>query len=197
MGSKIASLYSRFTRVLAAIVGFFCAFLAVNLLMTGTPSAVGHFLPGLLLVAWLVYMAMWRPALLVFTKGVRVNNILRDHVVPYTALKGVSVLASVSVTTDVGRIPSWGAPGTGKRGPALGKGFDTSATSGASAMPQTQAIIEKAWEAWEDAEAQAAHTASESALTSCTTPAVTSCWNVANIVVLAVLLVATVIGFFL
>lgn len=139
------SVHSAPTRVLAAVVLAICAALAVNLVMAGTPDSIWHFLPWLLFVAWGVYVLLWRPRLLVRTDGLTVNNLLRDHDIPFSELAALRVVQSVSFDTTSGRIASWGAPGAGKLGPRrAGTG-----PAGLTALPHTQTVIQNAWDAWE------------------------------------------------
>lgn len=139
--------YSRPTRTLAVVAGAICALLAVNLVMTGTAEAIWKFLPWLLLIAWAVFVLLWRPRLLVHADGLTVHNLLRDHDIPFSALTALRVVHTVSLDTTAGRIASWGAPGAGKLGPRR----LSEANGGPSAftLPTTQATIEYAWDAWE------------------------------------------------
>ncbi|RAN70796.1 hypothetical protein B5P43_34720 [Bacillus sp. SRB_336] len=148
------SLYSTGTRVLASVAWAFCAFFALNLLLTGTAASVWHFLPSLVLAAWAVFLLLWRPRLMVGADGLTVVNILRSHRIPFGALKAVRVAQSVSLDTTSKRIPSWGAPGSGRLGPRLG-----GRPGGSNRLPataHTQAAIEAAWNAWEQAEKDSA-----------------------------------------
>ncbi len=163
------------TRVLAVAAWAFCAFFALNLVLTGTAGAVWHFLPPLMLVSWAVHLLLWRPRLLVGTGGLTVVNILREHHVPFAALKAVRVGQSVSLDTTAGRIASWGAPGAGRLGPRPGGGPQPAGRVPGPA--RTQAAIDSAWNAWELA-------AREKAATSL---GVTSRWNVPAVVVTVML----------
>lgn len=156
------SVYSTGTRVLAAAAWTFCAFFAVNLMLTGTTGTIWHFLPSLLLVAWGIYLLLWRPRLVVLAEGVAVVNILRVHRIPFGALRNLRVAQNVSLDTTAGRIASWGAPGAGRLGPGLGQGNSGHAaraggrSSAAGAprnvqLPHSQTSIESAWNAWEQA----------------------------------------------
>lgn len=174
------SVYSTPTRVLAVAAWAFCAFFAVNLLLTGTAASIWHFLPWLLLVAWALYVLLWQPKVDVGADGLTVVNILRVHRIPFGALKAVRVTQNVSFDTTAGRIPSWGAPGAGKLGPKSG-----------SSMPATKTSIEGAWEAWERAESDAGKPAP--ALVG-DADVVTSRWNVPAAVVGLVLAVLAVVG---
>ncbi|ALV44365.1 hypothetical protein MB46_01365 [Arthrobacter alpinus] len=138
------SVYSTPTRILAVVAVVICGALSVNLVLTGTPSSIWEFLPWLLFVAWGIYVLLWRPCLLIRTDGVFIRNILRDHEIPFSALKAMRVIQNVSFDTTAGRIPSWGAPGAGKLGPKLSAG-----SGGLPLLPPTQAAVQSAWDAWE------------------------------------------------
>ncbi|MDO5751976.1 hypothetical protein [Arthrobacter sp.] len=141
------SVYSTPTRVLAAIAWGFCAFLALNLILTGTPASIWHFLPWLLLTAWGIHVLLWRPRLLIRSDGLAVSNILRDHKIPFGDLIAMRVLQTVSFDTTAGRIASWGAPGSGKLGPKMRT--DARGARTAASLPYTQTLIQTAWDAWE------------------------------------------------
>lgn len=135
------------TRVLGAVALAFCAFFAVNLLLTGTPASIWHFLPWVLLAAWGVYVLLWRPRLLIHATGLSIRNILRDHEIPFSELTALRVMQNVSFDTTAGRIPSWGAPGSGKLGPKMLTGTGGARTM--AALPHTQTAVQTAWDAWE------------------------------------------------
>jgi len=147
------TLFSAFSRVLAVIAGLICAFFAVNLFLTGTPATIWHFLPWLLLVAWVLYLVQWRPRLVITADSLVVVNFLREHHIPYPALKSVRVGQGVVLETTAGRIASWGAPGPRKQGPRMGNSQqpDNPALHPQPA-PGTQQRIDAAWDAWERAQ---------------------------------------------
>ncbi|MGA7206295.1 MAG: PH domain-containing protein [Specibacter sp.] len=174
------SVYSTPTRGLAVAAWVFCAFFAVNLLLTGTAVSVWHFLPWLLLVAWALYVLLWQPKVALDREGLTVVNILRVHRIPFGALKAVRVTQTVSFDTTAGRIPSWGAPGAGKLGPKSG-----------ISMPATKTIIEGAWEAWERAGSDAG---SPTPAPAGDPDTVTRSWNVPAAVVGLVLAVLAVVS---
>ncbi len=144
--SRSVSVHSTPTRVLGAAAFAFCAFFSVNLLMTGTPASIWRFLPWLLLAGWGIVALLWRPRLLVRANGLSVRNILRDHEIPFSELTALRVMQNVSFETTAGRIPSWGAPGTGKLGPKMRTGPGGIRTL--AALPRTQAEVQAAWDAW-------------------------------------------------
>lgn len=188
------SLYSTGTRVLASAAWAFCAFFALNLLLTGTAASVWHFLPSLALAAWAVFLLLWRPRLMVGADGLTVVNILRSHRIPFGALQAVRVAQSVSLDTTAKRIPSWGAPGVGRLGPRLG-----GRPGGSNRLPataHTQAAIEAAWNAWERAEKDGAEKDSAAGVASAGDAAqtVATRWDVGNGVVSLVLLAVVAVS---
>lgn len=152
------SVHSTPTRVLAGVVLAICAALAINLVMAGTPTSIWHFLPWLLFVAWGIFVLLWRPRLLVRTDGLTVNNLLRDHEIPFSELTALRVVQSVSFDTTAGRISSWGAPGTGKLGPRRG----STGPAGLPTLPHTQTVIQNAWDVWERKQSRGMHDAGTS-----------------------------------
>ncbi|WP_205787225.1 PH domain-containing protein [Specibacter cremeus] len=156
-----------------------CAFFAVNLLWTGTWTSIRTFLPWLLFAAWVLYVLLWRPCIVVDDDGVRVRNLLRDHAIPFDALVAVRVGQTVSLDTTAGRIPAWGAPGAGKLGPRVGA---RGATGETVRGDDTQGVINRAWDAW-DAAREAGSRAAEPGRT------VRSRWNVPVAVVGLVLVI--------
>ncbi|MDQ0278239.1 hypothetical protein QO003_002542 [Arthrobacter silviterrae] len=201
MGPVAASLHSTPTRALAVVAWLFCAFFALNLLMTGTPAGIWHFLPWLLLVAWALFVLLWRPRLEVRQGGLAVVNLLREHTVPFGALRAVRVAQNVSLDTASGRIVSWGAPGAGKLGPKMLTGTGGARTM--ASLPCTQAAVEAAWDAWERAQADGKHLGkhdggASSAGGSASQPgpeqSVTRRWNVPVAVVGVLLLLLSLAG---
>jgi len=170
---------------LAVIGWLLCGFFIVNLLLTGTPGVVLQFLPWLLLVAWGLYVLLWRPRLVIRADRLDVANLFRDHVIPFEDLLAVRVLQSVSFDTTAGRIPSWGAPGAGKLGPRMG----SSAASGrVMLVPATQERIERSLQAWETARTD---DGGQGAASAGPARGVSSRWNVPIAVVSVLLLLWT------
>lgn len=140
------SLYSRPTRALAVVAWAICIFLSVNLVLAGTASDMWKFLPWMLFIAWGLYVLLWRPQLVVRPGGLSVRNLLRDHEIPFSQLKALRVVQSVSFDTTAGRIASWGAPGASKLGRKLPS--DTGALD-IESEPATKTAVQAAWDAWE------------------------------------------------
>ena len=180
--SRTVSVHSTPTRVLGAAALAFCAFFAVNLLMTGTPASIWRFLPWLLLAGWGIVALLWRPRLLVRANGLSVRNILRDHDIPFSELTALRVMQNVSFDTTAGRIASWGAPGTGKLGPRMRTG--PGGTRTLAAPPHTQTAVQTAWDVWERGPASQPGSASQSG----SAAGVASSWNAPTAVVGVLLL---------
>ncbi|GAA4655871.1 PH domain-containing protein [Arthrobacter cryoconiti] len=194
-GHGSLSLYSIPTRALAVTAWVFCAFFASNLLLTGTAAAIWHFLPSLLVAAWALYVLLWRPRLLVTNDGLTVVNILREHRIPFSALKSIRVGQNVALETTDGRIGSWGAPSAGKLGPRREAG--SRGIPGTPALSPTQAGIQRAWDAWEQREGdtlkpELTGVSGDGSAVAGLTFAVESRWSVAVAVVSLVLLLLCV-----
>ncbi|MHA7305214.1 PH domain-containing protein [Arthrobacter sp. TMN-49] len=146
-------MYSTPTRLLAVIAWAFCLFFAVNLILTGTGTSIWHFLPWLLIVAWGLFLFLWRPRLEIGPEGLTVVNILREHTIPFAALTAFRVAQNVSFDTTAGRIASWGAPGAGKLGPRIGSAPRKSSESPGGrtsiTIPVAQEQIQSTWDVWE------------------------------------------------
>ena len=186
---RTASVYSTPTRVLAAVGLAICAALAVNLIVTGTPGSIWHFLPWLLLVAWGIFLLLWRPCLLVSPDGLTVRNILREHTIPFSELISLRVIHTVMLDTSAGRISSWGAPGAGKIGPRLAR----TGPANLPALPHSQSVIQNQWDLWERSHSLMMHDAETSSQPAHPSK-VTSRWNVTAVVVGVLLLVLGVIS---
>lgn len=189
------SVYSTPTRVLGAVVLAICAALALNLIMAGTPSSIWHFLPWLLFVAWGMFVLLWRPCLLVRPDGLTVRNILREHTIPFSELRSLRVIHTLTLDTTAGRITSWGAPGAGKTGPQ----FARTGAAKLPSLPRTQSIIQTQWDVWERNNSLMMHDAETSSqLSTASQPGqlgkVSSRWNVLIVVVGVFLLVLGVIS---
>ena len=181
-----AVLRSVMSGVLAVLGWLLCGFFIVNLLLTGTPGTILRFLPWLLLVAWGLYVLLWRPRLVINADRLDVANVFRDHVIPFEDLRAVRVLQTVSFDTTAGRIPSWGAPGAGKLGPRMG----SSAASGrVMQIPATRERIERSLQAWETARTD---DVGQGAAGAGVPHGVSSRWNVPIVVVSVLLLLWTV-----
>lgn len=138
--------HSRPTRALAVVAWAICAFLAVNLVFAGTAAQMWKFLPWMLFIAWGLHVLLWRPQLLVRPGGLSVRNLLRDHEIPFSQLKALRVVQSVSFDTTAGRIASWGAPGASKLGRKLPP---SPGAPNIVSDPATKTAVQTAWDAWE------------------------------------------------
>lgn len=184
------SVYSTGTRVLATAAWAFCAFFALNLVLTGTAGAAWRFLPPLLLAGWAIHLLLWRPRLLVDASGLTVVNILRKHRIPFAALKAVRVAQVVYLDTTAGRIASWGAPGAGRLGSRPGARPGSSGP--VHVTPHTQAAVDAAWNAWEQSALDRKYVAGAPSAGEATGTVATR-WDVGAGVVSIVLLVFVVV----
>lgn len=198
---RTVTVYSAPTRVLAAVAWAFCAFFAVNLLFTGSPLSIWHFMPWLFFVAWGIFILLWRPQLLIHPEGLSIRNLLRDHEVPFSELTALRVMQTVSFDTSAGRISSWGAPGAGKLGPKMLTG--TGGVRTMASLPHTQAMVQAAWDSWEQSHTSlqqydaGTSVPDHSGYQPGAQPKVTSKWNVpaavAGVIVLILAILSTLI----
>ena len=98
-----------------------CAALSLAwLLVTGDPSGAVRAAPWLVLLSWFVYVSQWRPCLRIDGSGFDVINGLRDHKIPFGAVKDIEVRYTTAIWTAGKKYVSWGAPTPPS---ALGPGF--------------------------------------------------------------------------
>ena len=101
---------SSMARALAALT------VAICLLVLGTLAArrdvgdVLRFAPALALAAWLVWLANWRPRVVVDDDGVTLHNIFRTVHVPWSAVVEVHSRYGLRVDTPYGSYSAWAVP---------------------------------------------------------------------------------------
>jgi hypothetical protein len=106
--------------IITIIVWVFIAFLLGDALFRGAWDTVGRFGPPLLLVGWLAFIVLWRPALIVGRDQVDVREILRTTTVPFSRIHDIRLTAIVTIeaaSTDgtTNTIRPWNAPGMPRR----------------------------------------------------------------------------------
>lgn len=122
-----------------AVIWVFCAFVLVDAIVEGT--AVYAIRVGLLMaaVAFIVFVTLAKPALMVNNEGLTVVNVARTHRIPFGALIDVRVggLTNLVARTPQGerKITSWNAPGV-KRSPTNGES-------------EVERLIRNRWESWQ------------------------------------------------
>ena len=98
------------SKPVATLVWIVCAVPVVWFGARSDWEPLGISAPWLLLVAWTVYILLWRPRLLIRPDGLTVVNGLRTHWIPFSAMEDVNVAHSVSIRAGGRKIISWGAP---------------------------------------------------------------------------------------
>lgn len=148
--------------VICILVWALLAGLAVEALFSA--GLVGLFLvPGLALVAALIWAVLWAPRLELLNEGVRVRNLLHNYSLPFARIEQVRLGAMVSFEVDdLGgrprRVNAWNAPGIGRDNPLRGTtGPRTDslhpAPSGASLRTDTRRRLSRAERMRRDQEA--------------------------------------------
>ena len=101
--------------VITIIVWAFLALLIGDALMRGAWETVGRFGPALLLIGWIAFTVLWRPALAVGYEAVEVSELVRTTTVPFARIRDIR-LGSKRGAVDLGVL------GTGpRRGPVPGR----------------------------------------------------------------------------
>lgn len=126
-------------RPIAAGVWICAAGSLVWLLIAGEQGAALRAAPWLALLSWFVYASQWRPCLRVNGTGFEVINGLRDHRIPFGAVKDVEVRYTTAIWVGDKKYVSWGAPTPPS---ALSSGFQHGANLGSSftALPVNERI---------------------------------------------------------
>lgn len=106
--------------IITVIVWAFLAFLLGDALLRGAWDTVGRFGPGLVLIGWIAFIVLWRPALVVGTDEVEVREILRTTTVPFTRIRDIRLGSVVTIETASAEgvertIRPWNAPGMPRR----------------------------------------------------------------------------------
>lgn len=106
--------------IIPLIVWAFLALLLGDAIARGAWDTVGSFLPPLALIGWLVFILLWRPALIVESDHVVIREILRTTTVPFSDITDIRLS---TVVTIMARTPTggghtyrpWNAPGMPRR----------------------------------------------------------------------------------
>ncbi|WP_062243776.1 PH domain-containing protein [Brevibacterium epidermidis] len=106
--------------IITVIVWAFLAFLLGDALLRGAWDTVGRFGPALLLIGWVAFAVLWRPALVVGTDEVEVREILRTISVPFTRIRDIRLGSVVTIEASspdgaTRTIRPWNAPGMPRR----------------------------------------------------------------------------------
>ncbi|SMX71164.1 hypothetical protein [Brevibacterium antiquum] len=106
--------------IITIIVWAFLALLLTDAIMRGSWDTVGTFLPPLALVGWLVFILLWRPAVIVGSEQVVIREILRTTTVPFSNITDIrlSTVVSIMAIAPNGAARTyrpWNAPGMPRR----------------------------------------------------------------------------------
>lgn len=106
--------------IITIIVWAFLALLLTDAIMRGSWDTVGTFLPPLALVGWLVFILLWRPAVIVGSEQVVIREILRTTTVPFANITDIrlSTIVSIMAIAPNGAERTyrpWNAPGMPRR----------------------------------------------------------------------------------
>ncbi len=122
---------------------------------------LAHSLAPLAFISLLVYVTLWRPAVAVDDRAVRLENTLRRIVVPYPQLLEIDTRWALTLHTTAGRYVAWAAPASGRRHTSLPShsarhgleaGADPAGGVRSSAVPDTDSgaaalAVRTRWEA--------------------------------------------------
>jgi hypothetical protein len=169
--SRPLVLRAKNTMLVPIAIWAFCFGAVADAVIEGSASFIVHVVVLMAGIAFLAWMALASPCLVVQVDGLRVVNPLRVHWMPYAALgevrvRGLTTLTARTSTDEVRSVTSWNAPGQPRT-----HTLDT---------PSVAELIERSRSAWEH-RAGAGETAGM----------VTS-WRLREIAVLAVLVVANI-----
>ncbi|WP_209323370.1 hypothetical protein [Brevibacterium renqingii] len=106
--------------IITIVVWVFLAALLGDALVRGAWDTIGRFGPSLLLIGWIAFLVLWRPALIVGREQVAVRELLRTTTVPFTRigdirLGSVVTIEAASANGTVQTIRPWNAPGMPRR----------------------------------------------------------------------------------
>ena len=179
--------------IITVIVWAFLAFLLGDALLRGAWETVGRFGPGLVLIGWVAFAVLWRPALVVGTDEVEVQEILRTTSVPFARIRDVRLGSVVTIETASAdgatrTIRPWNAPGMPRRK------IDSGLTGGTRPESQDNHPAFELLRRWEQTQADAPGTAVRNG-PSAGAEDVCTRWSLGVIGVTLVLVLLVAIGF--
>ena len=71
-------------------------------------------LPGMALIAISSLLLFWFPRVEVSEECVKIVNVFREHNISWGAIKLIDTRWALAITTDKGKITAWGAPAPGR-----------------------------------------------------------------------------------
>lgn len=106
--------------IITIIVWTFLALLLIDAIVRGSWDTVAAFFPPLALVGWLVFVLLWRPAVIVGSDHVVIREILRTTTVPFSnitdiRLSTVVAIMAIAPTGATRTYRPWNAPGMPRR----------------------------------------------------------------------------------
>lgn len=106
--------------IITIIVWAFLALLLIDAIVRGSWDTVGTFLPPLALVGWIVFILLWRPAVIVGSEQVVICEILRTTTIPFANVTDIrlSTVVSIMAIAPNGAARTyrpWSAPGMPRR----------------------------------------------------------------------------------
>ncbi|MDN5806896.1 MAG: PH domain-containing protein [Brevibacterium sp.] len=106
--------------IITIIVWAFLALLLIDAIVRGSWDTVAAFFPPLALVGWLVFILLWRPAVIVGPDHVVIREILRTTTVPFSNITDIrlSTVVSIMAIAPNGTARTyrpWNAPGMPRR----------------------------------------------------------------------------------
>lgn len=120
MVSETITLRQRSGPIITIIVWVFLAFLLGDAIVRGAWDTVGRFAPILLLIGVLIYLVLWRPAVIAGERVVIIRELVRTTSVPYSRIRDIrlgTVVAIVTTHAERGTrtYRPWNAPGLPRR----------------------------------------------------------------------------------
>lgn len=120
MVSAPITLRQRSGPIITIIVWAFLALLLLDAIVRGSWDTVGTFLPPFALIGWLVFVLLWRPAVIVDDNSVVIREILRTTTVPFAQITDIRLSTVVAIMTVAPNGSSrtfrpWNAPGMPRR----------------------------------------------------------------------------------
>lgn len=98
------------SRPTATLVWLGCGVAVGYSAWTSPSSALILYGPWLVFVAWVAYLGLWLPRLIIHPDGLSLVNGIRTHWLPFGRIDDVEVRHSVTVTAEGRKYKSWGAP---------------------------------------------------------------------------------------
>jgi hypothetical protein len=87
-----------------------CLVLLVALIATRGVHDVLAFGPWVVFAAYVMWMLFWAPAVVIDDRAVRLRNVARTRVVPWSEILAVETKHNLALVTPSGRYSAWAAP---------------------------------------------------------------------------------------